>query len=42
MADGETKAVTQTRDARIYTMVVAIWMVLLLAYGVLSLLGFFR
>jgi hypothetical protein len=33
---------TQTKDAKIYTMVVGIWMVLLILFGLLTLLGFFR
>jgi hypothetical protein len=38
----EAKTATQTKDVKIYTIVVAIWMVLLISYGVLTLLGFFR
>jgi hypothetical protein len=42
MADGETKVEAQTKDARIFTIVMAVWMVLLMAFGLLTLLGFFR
>jgi hypothetical protein len=33
---------TQTKDAKIYTIVMAIWMVLLLFFGLLTLLGVFH
>jgi hypothetical protein len=32
----------QTKDAKIYTMVMGVWMVLLLLFGLLTLLGVFR
>ena len=32
----------QTKDARIFTTVVAAWMVLLILFGLLTLLGVFR
>ena len=35
-------AETQAKDAKIYTMVVGTWMVLLILFGLLSLLGVFR
>jgi hypothetical protein len=42
MADGELPATAQTKDAKIYTMVMAVWMVLLLLFGLLTIFGFFR
>jgi hypothetical protein len=42
MADGQVKAETQTKDAKVYTIAMGIWMVVLIAYGVLTLMGFFR
>jgi hypothetical protein len=40
--EGALMADTQTKDAKICTMVVGIWMVLLILFGLLTLLGFFR
>jgi hypothetical protein len=42
MADGESQAAAQTKDAKIYTTIMAVWMVLLILFGLLTLLGFFR
>jgi hypothetical protein len=42
MADGELQATAQTKDAKIYTIVMAVWMVVLLLFGLLTVMGFFR
>ena len=42
MGRGVPFMAVQTKDAKIYTIVVGIWMVLLLLFGVLTLLGVFR